>query len=271
MSSLVPKTNKSRSQASRGTHAPASKKASSKTQKPKKKISATAKSKSASHIKERKVSKLSPAKGRAKSAPASKKPVRKKAAANTKKSASATRPAAKPVQERRKAPLSPLTMAAVREFERALTIFNRHDFAAAKSAFENIVARFADQAEVIAPVRTYLAVCEHRLLRTPTAPRSADALYNQGVFEFNRGRTREAIEIFEKALKAEPRADHVLYSLSAAYIRIGDQTKAVDALRRAIALSPAHRSQARHDPDLAGLRTNREFQRITGLGLEYSD
>lgn len=171
-----------------------------------------------------------------------------------------------------KKPPSPSTLAAVRAFEQALRLFNRQEFATAKSAFLSLLSKFAEQAEIVARVRTYLAICEQRLARAPSAPRNPDALYNQGVFQLNNGKTAEAIELFEKALKVEPRAaDHVYYSLAAAYARLNDAPKAIEALRRAIGIRPVHRSHARRDLDFAGLRSNEDFQQLTGFGFDLID
>jgi len=176
----------------------------------------------------------------------------------------------RPVPEPKALP-SPKAIAAIKAFEHALKLFNRHDFAGAKGAFEDIIGIHADQTDIAAPVRTYLAICEQKMARTSAKTRNPDALYNQGVFEFNRGNVEAAIDIFEKALKAEPRADHLLYSLAAAYARGGDDVKSVEALRKAIAVNPVHRSHARHDPDFTPLRSNREFMRVSGLDLEYNE
>jgi tetratricopeptide (TPR) repeat protein len=176
--------------------------------------------------------------------------------------------APKPLPAPPKKPPSPGTLAAVRAFEQALRLFNRHDFGPARSAFLTLLAKFADQAEIVARTRTYLAICEHRLARSPSVPRNPDALYNQGVFQFNRGNTADAIDLFEKALKVEPRADHVFYSLAAAHARLNDTAKAMDWLRRAIGLRPIHRSHARRDLDFVGLRTNEDFQQLTGFGFD---
>ncbi len=177
----------------------------------------------------------------------------------------------KPLPAPPKKPPSPGTLAAVRAFEQALRQFNRHEFAGARSAFEGLLAKFADQAEIVARARTYLAICEQRLGRTPSVPRNVDALYNQGVFELNKGNTTEAIELFEKALKVEPRADHVYYSLAAAYARLTNTSKALDALRRAIGIRPVQRSHARRDVDFASLRSNEDFQQLTGFGFDLID
>jgi len=176
--------------------------------------------------------------------------------------------APKPIPAPPKRPPSPGTLAAVRAFEQALRLFNRQEFSAARPVFESLIEKFAEQAEIVARVRTYLSICEQRLARTPSVPRNSDALYNQGVFEFNRGNTKEAIELFEKALKVEPRADHVYYSLAAAYARLDNVQKALDALRHAIGIRPVHRSHARKDLDFASLRTDENFQQLTGFGFD---
>lgn len=209
-----------------------------------------------------------------------KRPVAKRGAARTKVTAkkaskhgtkkhSPTRVGAAPSAPKRVA--TPEATAAVRAFEQALKVFNRHDFSGAKVAFENILQRYADQTEVVAGVRTYMAVCEQRLARTPSPPRSAEGLYDRGVLEYNRGNASDAIDLFEKALKAEPRADHIMYSLAAAYARTGNVPKTLDFLRRAIVIRPVHRSHARRDPDFTNLHVNDDFQELVGLGLDFPE
>ena len=216
--------------------------------------------------------------------PASKMPVPKhtpvraaktqRGAATAKKSkhvqAAKTRMAAIPVVvEPPKPPPSANTLAAVRAFEQALKVFNRHDFPGAKASFEIILEKYVDQSDVVAQVRTYLAICEQRLSRIPQPPKDPDALYDQGVFEFNKGNVRAAIGLFERAIKADPRAAHIWYSLAAARAKAGNSSAAIDALRRAIILRPVHRSHARRDPDFFTLRKNQDFQRLAGIGADF--
>ena len=160
-------------------------------------------------------------------------------------------------------------MAAVHAFEQALRLFNRHNYAAAKDAFERIVEKFSDQTEVIPGVRKYLSICEQMLARTPAPPKNADALYDQGVFELNRANIREAIQLLEKALKAQPKGAHILYSLAAAYARLSELQRALELLRQSIHLQSVHRSRARSDLDFASLHDSEEFQQMTGFGIGY--
>ena len=290
MGSLITKVNKSGSRASAKVRATSKgKKAASKKPQRPGKITATPKSKAlkakkAAPVKVKKQvmpAKKSAAKAAKKALPKkgakpamAKKPVRSakkssKRPVAAKATSRSARQMARPAPPPPKKAPTPSTLAAVRAFEQALKSFNRHDFSAAKSAFVDILGKFSDQAEIAARARTYLAISEQRLARAPSAPRGADALYDQGVFELNKGNTREAIELFDKALKAEPRADHILYSLAAAYARLNDTSRAIDALRRAINIRSVHRPHARRDLDFASLRTNEDFQKLTGYGYDF--
>ncbi len=282
MSSLSAKANKSRSPASQKIRTTKGKKASSKKpQRPGKITAAPASKKSAPAKAKKQAANKKPANQASRKSQAKKKPVKALAEKPVKKQV-AKQPVRKQVTGKRlppsksappppkKAP-TPGALAAVRAFEQALKLFNRHDYSAAKSAFEGVLTKFGDQFEIVARARTYLAICEQRLMRTPSAPRNPDALYDQGVFELNKGAIRDAIGLFEKALKAQPRADHVYYSLAAAYARLNDSSKALDALRRAISIRSVHRSHARRDPDFASLHGNEEFQQLTGFGFDFDE
>jgi tetratricopeptide (TPR) repeat protein len=278
MSSLSAKANRSRSTASQKVRAKTGKKSALKKPQRPGKITAAPKAKKSVAPKVKKQA------GSAKKASdSSKKASPKKVAAAPVARKAAKKPTPKqsvPSKASAKAaPAPPLpkkapqqsTLNAVRAFEQALKAFNKHDFSAARSGFESILDKFGDQADIAARARTYLRICEQRLARTPSPPRNPDALYDQGVFELNKNNFRAAIEMFEKALRAQPRADHVIYSLAAAHARLNDTSRALEALRRAIALRPVHRSHARRDLDFASLRSNQDFQQLTGFGYDYSE
>ena len=284
MSSLITKTNKSRSPASNKVRTTKAKKVADKKPQRPGKITAAPKAKKAVTAKSKKPA--PPAKKAV--AAAGKKPQAKKAVKVESRPAkkSAAKSPARPTASRRAAPpLTPAkavqpppkkapvpsTLQAVKAFEQALRLFNRHDYAGAKEAFEGLLTRYSDQADIVAPARTYIAICDQRMARVPAVPRNPDALYDQGVVQLNKGNFSEAVALFEKALKAEPRADHIWYSLSAAYARMQQPSKSLDALRRAISMRSVHRSQARRDPDFASLHTSEEFQHLTGFGFDFDE
>jgi len=277
MSSLGTKANRSRSAASQKVRAKTGKKSALKKPQRPGKITAAPKAKKpvAPKAKKQAVSgkkasestkKVSPKKVAA--APAARKAAKRPAPRQAAPSKAPAKVA--PAPPPKKAPQQS-TLNAVRAFEQALKAFNKHDFTTARSGFESILDKFGDQSDIAARARTYLRICEQRLARTPSPPRNPDALYDQGVFELNKNNFRTAIEMFEKALRAQPRADHVIYSLAAAHARLNDTSRALEALRRAIALRPVHRSHARRDLDFASLRNNQDFQQLTGFGYDYSE
>jgi len=162
-----------------------------------------------------------------------------------------------------RAPASP----AVRAFEQAVRLFNRQEFERAREAFQAVIERFPTEAEVLARARAYLAICQQKLQTPRPVPRTAEALYDRGVIELNRGHIAPAITYFEKALKLDPRADHAVYALAAAYARSGQVEKAIATLRQAIAMRETYRLHARRDPDFLPLYANPEFQRLVGIEI----
>src|SRR5438105_4762038 len=245
MSSRITKTNKSRSPASQKVRTTKGKKVADKKPQRPGKITAAPKAKKAAPAKSKKqisptkktaaaASKKTPPKKIVKIAAAkpAKKPVAKvmskvtpRPQASTAKRAAAPVTPAKAVQPPPKKSPVPNALQAVKAFEQALRLFNRHDYAAAKEAFNGLLAKFSEQADIVAPARTYLAICDQRMARTPAVPRNPDALYDQGVVQLNKGNFSEAVGFFEKGLKAEPRVEHIRSSLAAAYARMHQSCK----------------------------------------------
>jgi tetratricopeptide (TPR) repeat protein len=159
----------------------------------------------------------------------------------------------------------PKATRAIRAFEQAIKIFNRHDFEKARAAFEGVIERFPEEPEVLARARAYLTICEQRLGHSPATPRTAEALYDRGVIELNRGQIGQAVLLFEKALRLEPDADHIVYALASAYAKGGNIEGALERLKQCIRQNETYRIHARRDPDFRGLYTCAEFQKLVGL------
>lgn len=159
----------------------------------------------------------------------------------------------------------PAPTRAIRAFEQAIKIFNRHEFARAYEAFESVIERFPDEPEILARARAYLMICQQRLSHSPAPPRTAEALYDRGVIELNRGQVGQAILLFEKALRLEPGADHIVYALASAYAKGGNAERALEMLKQCISKSETYRIHARRDPDFRSLYTHEGFQKLVGL------
>lgn len=107
-----------------------------------------------------------------------------------------------------------------------------------------------------------MAVIESRLRTEAALPRDADALYDRGVVELNRGEYVAAQELFERALKREPEAAHIYYGLAASRARLGSVASALESLAQALNLQPKLRLRALHDGDLAALRNEPDFEQL---------
>lgn len=154
---------------------------------------------------------------------------------------------------------------ALKVFEQAVKVFNRRQFSEARTLFENLVARYPQEVEILARVSTYVHVCNQRLAQSENLPQSADELYDRGVFALNTGNFAAARGFFEKALQARPNEAHLLYSLAVTVLRLGSIDEALGYLKRSFDLQPRFRAQALNDSDFADLREERKFLNLLGM------
>ena len=131
--------------------------------------------------------------------------------------------------------------AALKAFERAHKEFTRGRFSEARQLFRALIEQHAGVAEVTARARTYLVIAESRMRSENALPRDAEALYDRGVIELNRGDYVAAQEMFERALKREPEAADIHYALAATRARLGAVEPALQSLARALELKPSLR------------------------------
>ncbi|MFZ4986805.1 MAG: TPR end-of-group domain-containing protein [Blastocatellia bacterium] len=154
---------------------------------------------------------------------------------------------------------------AVKVFEQAVKVFNKRQFDEAKVLFENLLAKYPQEFEILARVNTYLRVCNQRLARSVGSPRNADELYDRGVFALNTGDYEQAKVNFEQALLIRPDEGYIIYSLAATLLQLGDIDQTLEYLQRAIQLQPRLRGQVLNDPDFSELRENRQFLLLMGM------
>ncbi len=152
--------------------------------------------------------------------------------------------------------------AAIRAFERAHKEFLRGRFADARTLFRALIEQHAGAAEVTARARIYLNITESRLRTESAPPRDAEALYDRGVIELNRGEYVAAQEMFERALKRAPEAAHIHYGLAATRARLGSIDLSLQALEKALMLQPSLRARVQHDQDFVPLRSEPDYERL---------
>lgn len=135
--------------------------------------------------------------------------------------------------------------------------------------FENLLAKFPGEVEIVARTQMYIQVCNQKLSQTQSAPHNADELYDRGVYALNIGDFSQAKTFFEKALRLKPEEPYLLYSLAATHAQTGAMDQALDYLKRTFQVQPRYRTQALHDADFSGLRENKRFLELLGLASPF--
>lgn len=158
-------------------------------------------------------------------------------------------------------PLAPAKQAQLKFYEEALKYFQQQKFHRAKELLARVVEgpsrELSDRAQV------HLRICDQRIARMPApALKSAEDHYTQGVALMNLGRWDEAREHLDRARKAAPKADHIVYAIAALDCLTGEADSAMENLKVAIQLRPENRYHARNDEDFSFLQEDPRFTEL---------
>ena len=158
-------------------------------------------------------------------------------------------------------PDAPAKRQQLKLYEEALKYFQQQKFVRAKQSLERVLEgpskELGDRAKV------HLRICEQRISRLPVpVAKSAEDHYTQGVALMNLGRWDEAREHLDRARKAAPKADHIVYAMAALDCLTGEADSAMQNLKVAIQLRPENRYHARNDEDFAFLQEDPRFTEL---------
>ncbi len=146
-------------------------------------------------------------------------------------------------------------------YEEALAHFQQQKFHRAIQLFQK-VAEGANK-ELGDRARMHFHICQQRLSRSAApAPRTPEDHYTQGIAMMNLGRWDDARVSLDRALRGAPKADHIVYAMAALDCLTGEAEESIERLKRAIALRPENRYQARNDPDFAFLQDDPRFTEL---------
>jgi tetratricopeptide (TPR) repeat protein len=158
-------------------------------------------------------------------------------------------------------PDAPAKHLQLKAYEEALKYFQEQKYPRAKQSLERVLAgpskELSDRAQV------HMRICEQRISRLPVPSlKSAEDHYTQGVALMNLGRWDEAREHLDRARKAAPKADHIVYAMAALDCLTGEAESAMQNLKIAIQLRPENRYHARNDEDFAFLQEDPRFTEL---------
>lgn len=158
-------------------------------------------------------------------------------------------------------PEGPAKQEQLKAYEEALGLFQQQKFHRAKQSLEKVLEgpskEFRDRALV------HIRICDQRISRGPApAAKTVEDHYTQGVALMNLGRWDEAREHLDRARKAAPKADHVVYAMAALDCLTGEADSAMENLKIAIQLRPENRYHARNDEDFSFLQEDPRFTEL---------
>lgn len=190
-----------------------------------------------------------------------------KAKKTARRKASTSRRASKALKSKRlkkaaapKPQPDPRYLQQVKLYEEAMKDFNEQRFSRARQGFEKVREGFSK--ELADRAVMHIRICEQRLARQASAPRTPEENYNSGIAMMNLGRWDEAREFLEKCKKQLPKGEHVFYALAVLDSLTGEADGALANLKRAIELRPENRYHARNDEDFQPLLEDPRFTEL---------
>lgn len=147
-------------------------------------------------------------------------------------------------------------------YEKAMTLMQKGDFAAAARRFESLAATTTSEPVLAGRARLYLDFCRRRsAAELPERRRSDGDVYAHAVFEKNRGDLDASLDLVRRLLRKGD--DEKVHHLAAALHAVrGEETEALDHLRRALRKNPGLLVQVRKDDDFRALRETPRFREL---------
>src|ERR1700751_1219927 len=157
--------------------------------------------------------------------------------------------------------VDPRVQAQLKLYDEALALFHQQKFSKAKQELEKVLE--GPSKELADRARMHIKIAEQRLKPAHEQnPRTAEEHYQRGVAMMNVGRWDDARESLDKARKAAPKADHIVYALAALDCLTGEADAELANLKIAIELGGANRDHDRNYEDFAFLQEDPRFTEL---------
>jgi len=150
---------------------------------------------------------------------------------------------------------------ALKSYEDGLRAMQEHKFEKAKPHFQKVISgpsrELADRANV------HLSTCTQHLERTTSNQfKTVEEHFDYAVSLMNLGDYVTAREHLDKLHKQSPKADYVVYGLSALDCLTGHVEDSLRRLDEALKMNPQLRYQARNDSDFQNLAEDPRFTEL---------
>jgi tetratricopeptide (TPR) repeat protein len=164
----------------------------------------------------------------------------------------------------------PAAVQQLKAYEEGLKHFQQQRFPRAKVSLERVLE--GPSKELADRARIHLRICDQRSTAAPgLSLKTAEDHYNQGIAMMNLGRWDDARAHLDRARKAAPKADHIIYAMAALDCLTGEAESSMENLKLAIQLRPENRYRARNDEDFAFLHDDPRFTELLYPEREVSN
>jgi tetratricopeptide (TPR) repeat protein len=155
----------------------------------------------------------------------------------------------------------PPTADAVASFERGMTELQRHNYSAAKAAFQKLLDTFPNEGFLTDRARVYLNLAERELQKRPAS--SVEERLTAATAALNNNDDAEAGRLAESAFRDDKSQDLAVYLMAIVAARQGRTEDALAHIKKAIEINPESRVQARQDEEFDILLELDEFHTLT--------
>jgi len=157
---------------------------------------------------------------------------------------------------------------AVSDYEEALKLFGKRDYAKAISALEAFIDRYPSEREKSDRAKMYISISKARSAPEKPLPSDPDQLYYEAVVAANSGHLEKAQDLYRKVVDKDAGSDRAYYGLAAVCSLRNDRTGAVTNLSRAIEINHTNKVYALNDVDFDPMREDEEFMALLGKAPE---
>jgi tetratricopeptide (TPR) repeat protein len=155
----------------------------------------------------------------------------------------------------------PPTADSIASFERGMTELQRHNYSAAKVAFQKLLDTFPNEGFLTDRARVYLNLAERELQKRPAS--SVEERLTAATAALNNNDDAEAGRLAESAYRDDKSQDLAVYLMAIVAARQGRTEDALAHIKKAIEINPESRVQARQDEEFDILLDLDEFHTLT--------
>jgi len=153
------------------------------------------------------------------------------------------------------------------EYEKALQLFHKKNYAKAAEAFRKLIDAYKDSEfysvlEIQTRAKVYLSIAQAQTHPVTIKLESPQDHVWEGVYQLNAGNADVALEHFSHAEKNNYRDAYLYYLMAAAYLRKEDMANSLRYVEKCLKKDEGYKVIIYNEPDFEPLQQSPEFQKL---------